>query len=146
MVGGLQTRRMVIGDGVGDGWGRADTVVDEAYHDRNCKTKSAAFTDFMDALAKACQDALHFGKPKPPTKPFIDEYNDINGTNINATTVYQHLKYPNTNTKELSAAKHQLLSTAEETTLLAHIHEMAAHALPPNRAYIERAALEIVHS
>src|SRR5271170_3901360 len=62
------------------------------------------------------------------------------------TTVYRHLNHPNTDTKELSAAKRQLLSAAEEATLLAHIHEMAARALPPNRAYIERAALEIVHS
>ena len=62
------------------------------------------------------------------------------------TTVYRHLNHPNTDTKELSAAKRQLLSAAEEATLLAHIYEMAARALPPNRAYIERAALEIVHS
>ena len=79
-------------------------------------------------------------------KPFINEYNHINGTNIHSTTVYQHLKHPNTDTKELSAAKHQLLSAAEEATLLAHIYEMAACALPPSHAYIKRAALEIIHS
>src|SRR5260370_31908990 len=97
---------------------------------RDHKTKSAAFMDFMDAIAKAHQDALHLRKPKPPTRPFIEEYNHINSTNIHPTTVYQHLNHPNTDTKELSAAKCQLLSAAEEATLLAHIHEMAAHALP----------------
>ena len=55
---------------------------------RDHKTKSAAFTDFMDAIAKACQDALHLRKPKPPTRPFIEEYNHINSTNIHPTTVY----------------------------------------------------------
>src|SRR5258705_5653201 len=112
---------------------------------RDCKTKSAAFMDFMDAIAKACQDAMHLQKPKPPTKPFI-EYNHINSTNIHPTTVYQHLNHPNTDTEELSAAKCQLLSAAEEATLLAHIHEMATHTLPTTHAYIERAALEIVRS
>src|SRR5258708_9619733 len=66
---------------------------------RDCKTKSAAFTDFMDAIAKAHQDALHLRKPKPPTRPFIEEYNHINGTNIHPTTVYRHLNYPILNPK-----------------------------------------------
>jgi hypothetical protein len=112
----------------------------------NHKSKSAAFTDFIDAISKARRDALRLGKQQPPTKPFIKEYNHINGTDIHPSTVYRHLNHPNTDTKESSAAKRQLLSPAEEATLVAHIHEMAARALPPNRVYIERAALEIAHS
>src|SRR5260221_5722434 len=81
---------------------------------RDHKTKSAAFMDFMDAIAKAHQDALHLRKPKPPTRPFIEEYNHINSTNIHPTTVYQHLNHPNTEDRKSTRlnSSHTVISYA----------------------------------
>jgi hypothetical protein len=56
------------------------------------------------------------------------------------------LKNPKAATKLEDAAKRQLLTPAEEKTLIAHIHELATRTLPPNRTYIKRAALNIAQA
>ena len=110
------------------------------------QSKDRALRELLDQIDVACRDALRRQQDPPKIKPLIRQYNSVHGTKIAITTIYRHLANPNAETKQESAAKRQLLTPAEEMTLLAHIHDMVARAQPPCRSYIERAALEIVHS